>query len=196
MVYTMVVGGGGAARELGVARKLGRLLKAIEVSTYACANWELCFLPTFFPLRAHCCHSTVCIHMNVVLYQPMYVTQHWFLSAVRSNQFQKTVSQTVLEDPCKIYYMWLKLRSYSSSIPGRGGRWRGREGEGARRGMKCMVWVLKPQGEKELHIKWCQIAEQQLHNQIIPWNQALSQVEKRQVRCSIYTIQPANKHMS
>jgi len=30
--------------------------------------------------------------------------------------------------------------------------------------------------EKELHIKWCQIAEQQLHNQIIPWNQALSQV--------------------
>ena len=68
----MMVGGGVAAQELGVARKLGRLLKAIEVST--CANWELCFLPTF-PLTAHYCHSTVCIHMNVVLYvrYPTYI---------------------------------------------------------------------------------------------------------------------------
>jgi len=68
MVYTMMVGGGVAAKVLRVARKLGRLLKAIEVST--CANWELCFLPTFstllslYSLHSHEC-DLVCTLPNI-----------------------------------------------------------------------------------------------------------------------------------
>ena len=181
-------GGWGCCQGVGGCQEAGKTAQS-NWSVYIC----MCklgatpLLPTnstllsFYSLHSHEC-GLVCTLPNIDF------CQRWGVINSR-----KLFLKLYWKTPVK-YMMWLKLRSYSSSIPGRGGR--GREGEGARTGMKCMVWVLIPQGEKELHIKWCQIAEQQLHNQIIPWNQALSQVEKRQVRCSIYTIQPVNKHMS